>query len=120
MRRKACKRCAGILQAHTMYQVGLMETDQHIEFFWTALEMFTQEELCKFIKFACNQERIPFTCPCKDGGPDTAHVPPYPMKIAPPDGAAGTGFILKYLQCAGFISRVYERKLTESILIGRK
>ena len=66
-----------------------METDQHIEFFWTALEMFTQEELCKFIKFACNQERIPFTCPCKDGGPDTAHVPPYPMKIAPPDGGAG-------------------------------
>ncbi|XP_031704959.1 probable E3 ubiquitin-protein ligase HECTD4 isoform X2 [Anarrhichthys ocellatus] len=77
------------LKAHTMYQVGLMETDQHIEFFWIALEMFTQEELCKFIKFACNQERIPFTCPCKDGGPDTAHVPPYPMKIAPPDGAAG-------------------------------
>lgn len=76
-------------QAHTMYQVGLMETDQHIELFWGALEMFTQEELCKFIKFACNQERIPFTCPCKDGGPDTAHVPPYPMKIAPPDGTAG-------------------------------
>lgn len=76
-----------------MYQVGLMETDQHIEFFWTALEMFTQEELCKFIKFACNQERIPFTCPCKDGGPDTAHVPPYPMKIAPPDGAAGNGSV---------------------------
>ncbi|CAJ0915922.1 unnamed protein product [Ranitomeya imitator] len=78
------------LKAHTMYQVGLMETDQHIEFFWSALEMFTQEELCKFIKFACNQERIPFTCPCKDGGPDTAHVPPYPMKIAPPDGATGS------------------------------
>uniref|UniRef100_A0AAY5ESC2 HECT domain-containing protein n=1 Tax=Electrophorus electricus TaxID=8005 RepID=A0AAY5ESC2_ELEEL len=78
------------LKAHTMYQVGLMETDQHIEFFWAALEMFTQEELCKFIKFACNQERIPFTCPCKDGGPDTAHVPPYPMKIAPPDGAVGS------------------------------
>ncbi|XP_062371736.1 probable E3 ubiquitin-protein ligase HECTD4 isoform X2 [Sardina pilchardus] len=78
------------LKAHTMYQVGLMETDQHIEYFWTALEMFTQEELCKFIKFACNQERIPFTCPCKDGGPDTAHVPPYPMKIAPPDGAVGS------------------------------
>ncbi|XP_045152627.1 probable E3 ubiquitin-protein ligase HECTD4 [Echinops telfairi] len=78
------------LKAHTMYQVGLMETDQHIEFFWGALEMFSQEELCKFIKFACNQERIPFTCPCKDGGPDTAHVPPYPMKIAPPDGTAGS------------------------------
>uniref|UniRef100_A0A8C2Q3W7 HECT domain E3 ubiquitin protein ligase 4 n=1 Tax=Cyprinus carpio TaxID=7962 RepID=A0A8C2Q3W7_CYPCA len=78
------------LKAHTMYQVGLMETDQHIEFFWAALEVFTQEELSKFIKFACNQERIPFTCPCKDGGPDTAHVPPYPMKIAPPDGAVGS------------------------------
>ncbi|KAJ3603715.1 hypothetical protein NHX12_028456 [Muraenolepis orangiensis] len=78
------------LKAHTMYQVGLMETDPHIELFWAALEMFTQEELCKFIKFSCNQERIPFTCPCKDGGPDTAHVPPYPMKIAPPDGAAGS------------------------------
>ncbi|XP_010602797.2 probable E3 ubiquitin-protein ligase HECTD4 [Fukomys damarensis] len=78
------------LKAHTMYQVGLMETDQHIEFFWGALETFSQEELCKFIKFACNQERIPFTCPCKDGGLDTAHVPPYPMKIAPPDGTAGS------------------------------
>ncbi|XP_030623120.1 LOW QUALITY PROTEIN: probable E3 ubiquitin-protein ligase HECTD4 [Chanos chanos] len=77
------------LKAHTMYQVGLMETDQHIEYFWAALEMFSQEELCRFIKFACNQERIPFTCPCKDGGPDTAHVPPYPMKIAPPDGTVG-------------------------------
>lgn len=116
------KRCAALLQAHTMYQVGLMETDQHIEFFWTALEMFTQEELCKFIKFACNQERIPFTCPCKDGGPDTAHVPPYPMKIAPPDGAAGIGFIevlndavvgqseapnMKSLQYAAFILHVH-------------
>uniref|UniRef100_A0A8C1PKU9 HECT domain E3 ubiquitin protein ligase 4 n=1 Tax=Cyprinus carpio TaxID=7962 RepID=A0A8C1PKU9_CYPCA len=85
------------LKAHTMYQVGLMETDQHIEFFWAALEVFTQEELSKFIKFACNQERIPFTCPCKDGGPDTAHVPPYPMKIAPPDGAVGSAD-LRYIR----------------------
>lgn len=74
-----------------MYQVGLMETDQHIEYFWAALESFSQEELCKFIKFACNQERIPQTCPCRDGGTDTAHVPPYPMKmVAPPDGQQGT------------------------------
>lgn len=83
-----------------------METDQHIEFFWSALEMFTQEELCKFIKFACNQERIPFTCPCKDGGPDTAHVPPYPMKIAPPDGAAG-GFVCCLLQLCSAYSSAY-------------
>ena len=46
--------------------------------------LHSQEELRKFIKFACNQERIPFGHPCRDGG--TEHVPPYPMKIAPPDG----------------------------------
>ncbi len=47
-----------------------------------------QEELRKFIKFACNQERIPFGHPCRqdEGSDSTLHVPPYPMKIAPPDG----------------------------------
>ncbi|XP_052243277.1 probable E3 ubiquitin-protein ligase HECTD4 isoform X2 [Dreissena polymorpha] len=78
------------LKAHTMYQVGLMETDKHIQYFWHTLENLSQEDLCRFIKFACNQERIPQACPCKDGGTDTAHVPPYPMKIAPPDGTAGS------------------------------
>ena len=72
-----------------MYQVGLVETDTHIEYFWNALEGFSQEELCRFIKFACNQERIPCSCPCHDGEVDATHVPPYPMKIAPPDGAGG-------------------------------
>ncbi|XP_025090246.1 probable E3 ubiquitin-protein ligase HECTD4 isoform X2 [Pomacea canaliculata] len=75
------------LKAHTMYQVGLMETDTHVEYFWAALESFSQEELSRFIKFACNQERIPQTCPCREGGHEATHVPPYPMKIAPPDGA---------------------------------
>lgn len=75
-----------------MYQVGLVETDTHIEFFWQALESFSQEELSRFIKFACNQERIPSTCPCRQGGNDAAHVPPYPMKIAPPDGPGGKSF----------------------------
>ena len=74
------------LQAHTMYQVGLVETDAHIEYFWAALECLSQEELSRFIKFACNQERIPQMCPCRDGGHEATHVPPYPMKIAPPDG----------------------------------
>ena len=74
-----------VLQAHTMYQVGLMESDAHVQFFWRVLQSLTSDELSKFIKFACNQERIPHTCPCRDGGVDTAHVPPYPMKIAPPD-----------------------------------
>jgi hypothetical protein len=70
------------LKAHTTYNAGLSETDPHIVFFWNALESFTQEQLRKFIKFACNQHRIP-SGPCKDG--TQAHVPPYPMKIAPPD-----------------------------------
>ena len=30
-----------------MYQVGLMESDVHIQYFWTALESFSQEELHK-------------------------------------------------------------------------
>ncbi|XP_071497133.1 probable E3 ubiquitin-protein ligase HECTD4 [Diadema antillarum] len=79
-----------LLKAHTMYQVGLVETDTHIEFFWQAMESFSQEELSRFIKFACNQERIPSTCPCRQGTNDAAHVPPYPMKIAPPDGPGGS------------------------------
>jgi E3 ubiquitin-protein ligase HECTD4 len=76
-----------LLQRHTKYHVGLEETDKHVQFFWNTLESFSQEELRKFIKFACNQERIPFGNPCREGGRDTAmNVPPYPMKIAPPDG----------------------------------
>ena len=45
---------------------------------------FNQDELRKFIKFACNQERIPFGHPCREDA--AKHVPPFPMKIAPPDG----------------------------------
>ena len=40
----------------------------------------SQEELGKFIKFACNQDRIPMV-----GDREWQHVPPYPMKIAPAD-----------------------------------
>jgi E3 ubiquitin-protein ligase HECTD4 len=72
------------LRAHTMYQVGLSETDAHVVFFWRTLEGLSPEQLQMFIKFACNQERIPAKCPCQDGL--KAHVPPFPMKIAPPDG----------------------------------
>ena len=35
-------------------------------------------------KKVCNQERIPFGDPCRGG--DVTNVPPYPMKITPPDG----------------------------------
>ncbi|XP_013780547.2 probable E3 ubiquitin-protein ligase HECTD4 [Limulus polyphemus] len=78
------------LKSHTIYHVGLTETDVHVEYFWNALESLSTEELRKFIKFACNQDRIPSTCPCKDGQADAAHVPPYPMKIAPPDCRPGS------------------------------
>lgn len=31
-----------LLQRHTMYQVGLMESDTHVQLFWNALESFSQ------------------------------------------------------------------------------
>ena len=40
-----------------------------------------QEELGRFIKFSCNQDRLPM-CPGDTGG---VPPPPYPMKIAPHD-----------------------------------
>ena len=72
------------LKLHTIYQVGITNTDQHIQFFWAALESFSQEELGKFIKFACNQDRIPMV-----SQENSNHIPPYPMKIAPPDRRDG-------------------------------
>jgi len=72
------------LKTHTNYTVGLSESDPHIGYFWTALESFTQEQLRKFVKFSCNQQRIPSSCPCQKDS-SKAHVPPFPMKIAPPD-----------------------------------
>ena len=42
--------------------------------------IFFQEELGRFIKFACNQDRIPMV-----SDEDEVTQPPYPMKIAPPD-----------------------------------
>ncbi|PFX24720.1 putative E3 ubiquitin-protein ligase HECTD4 [Stylophora pistillata] len=78
----------GFLKAHTCYVAGVKDTDVHIEYFWNSMESFSQDQLRKFVKFACNQERLPSRCTCQDGNPNTAdvHVPPYPMKIGPPDG----------------------------------
>lgn len=73
------------LKKHTKYSVGLLESDKHIEFFWQVLRGFSQDELSKFIKFACNLERIPSECPCSQGGEDIVHTPPFPMIIAAPD-----------------------------------
>ena len=30
------------MQINTMYQVGLMETDKHVQYFWEALASFSQ------------------------------------------------------------------------------
>ena len=72
------------LQEHTIYQVGISPSDPHVTHFWAALQSFTQSERAKFIKFACNQDRIPMT-----GPRDSTHIPPYPMKLAPPDQKEG-------------------------------
>ncbi|XP_048583049.1 probable E3 ubiquitin-protein ligase HECTD4 isoform X2 [Nematostella vectensis] len=74
------------LKAHTTYVAGIKDTDLHIEYFWNALENFSQDQLRKFIKFACNQERLPIRCSCQEGNSSSVHVPPYPMKIGPPGG----------------------------------
>ena len=68
------------LEDHTIYQVGISSQDQHVLYFWAALHSFTQSEKAKFIKFACNQDRIPMVGPSQ-----STHIPPYPMKLAPPD-----------------------------------
>eukprot|EP00041_Stephanoeca_diplocostata_P039548 m.1635171 g.1635171 ORF g.1635171 m.1635171 type:complete len:4171 (-) comp25420_c1_seq1:3546-16058(-) len=72
------------LKSQTTYSVGLSELDAHVVYFWNALEALTQDQLRKFVKFACNQDRLPTSGASYGGG--TVHVPPFPMKIAPPDG----------------------------------
>ena len=68
-----------LLKKYTMYQVGISEDDRHIQDFWTVLFSLSSQQLTTFIKFACNQERIPKP---KD---ENNLPPPYPMKIAPAD-----------------------------------
>ena len=72
------------LKKHTIYQVGILEDDPHVVNFWAALDSFSQEELGKFIKFSCNQDRIPMSGPT-----ESSQIPPYPMKLAPPDNRDG-------------------------------
>lgn len=75
---------------------------------------FLQDELRKFIKFACNQERIPFGLPCREGGKDTeTHVPPYPMKIAPPDGKGREGGRDTLCVCIMIIPSIQGLRMTD-------
>lgn len=68
-----------LLKKYSIYQVGISEDDRHIQDFWSVLQSLSSQQLKKFIKFACNQERIP--------KPQDASFlpPPYPLKIAPAD-----------------------------------
>ena len=68
-----------LLKKYTIYQVGLSEDDRHIQDFWQALFSLSPKQQILFLKFACNQERIP-TPESKEDLP-----PPFPMKIAPAD-----------------------------------
>ncbi len=68
-----------VLRANTTYQAGLTERDGHIAHFWAALESLSPVQLRGFVKFACNQERLP------SFGADEAPPPPFPMKLAPAD-----------------------------------
>ena len=43
------------LRRHTMYLAGLQEEDPHIRLFWSVLAGFTQDQLGRLVKFACNQ-----------------------------------------------------------------
>ena len=69
-----------LLKKHTIYQVGISQEDRHIQDFWAVLFSLTSSQLTLFIKFACNQERIP-----KPKDDPSNLPPPYPMKIAPAD-----------------------------------
>lgn len=66
--------------------MGLGDTDPHVVFFWNSLEALSAEELRMFIRFACNQARLPALVD------PNVEVPPYPMKIAAP--VSNTGEIL--------------------------
>ena len=68
------------LKSSALYQVGLSEEDRHIQDFWNALFSLSTQQLKTFIKFACNQQRIP-----KQPADINNLPPPYPLKIAPAD-----------------------------------
>ena len=59
----------------------MSDHDEHIQYFWAALESFSPRQMQKFLKFACNQDRVPAT--------SSPPGPPFPMKIAPAAAAAG-------------------------------
>ena len=96
----------GFLMRHTKYSVGLLETDKHIQFFWQVLKSFSQEELRRFIKFACNLERIPSECPCSQGGEEIRHTPPFPMIVAAPDTKGSSNLDERFIRAETCIFQI--------------
>lgn len=68
-----------LLKKCTIYQVGISKEDRHIQNFWSVISSLNPFHLKLFLKFACNQERLPKPQDCNN------LPPPYPMKIAPAD-----------------------------------
>ncbi|XP_040578210.1 probable E3 ubiquitin-protein ligase HECTD4 [Lepeophtheirus salmonis] len=66
------------IKEHTIYQVGIRESDAHVRYFWSVLETLSKSQIQKFIKFCSNQDRIQTW--------SEENLPPYPMKIAPANG----------------------------------
>ena len=96
----------GFLKQHTKYSVGLLESDKHMQFFWQVLKSFSQEELRRFIKFACNLERIPSECPCSQGGEEIRHTPPFPMIIAAPDAKGNSNLDERFIRAETCIFQI--------------
>ena len=72
------------LRAHTMYQAGLYEDDPHIGMFWTVLGSFTQHQLGRLVKFACNQVYSPFHFKKNNQIPMFTCMPPVTRSVYPP------------------------------------
>ena len=61
-----------------MYQAGLYEDDPHIGMFWAVLGSFTQHQLGRLVKFACNQVYSPFHFTKNNQIPMFTWIPPLP------------------------------------------
>jgi hypothetical protein len=49
----------GLLKSVTVYDPGLSEDDDHVQYFWESLEEFTGEQRSQFVKFVSASSRLP-------------------------------------------------------------
>lgn len=48
-----------LLKSVTVYDLGLSEDDDHVQYFWESLEEFTGEQRSQFVKFVSASSRLP-------------------------------------------------------------